>query len=48
MRLPGTSGTEVERLFSPPRDAESSYEAVEVNVRTGKPMALAKAGRGHR
>jgi hypothetical protein len=45
---PGTSGTEVERLLSPLRDAESSRKAAEVDDRTGRPLALAKAKLGHR
>jgi carbon storage regulator CsrA len=46
MRLPETSGTEVDHLFSQPRDAKSSFKAVEVDDSTERPMALAKAGRG--
>ena len=34
MRLPETSGTEVDHLFSQPHDAESSFKAVEVDDRT--------------
>jgi carbon storage regulator CsrA len=48
MRLPETSGTEVDHLFSQPRDAKSSFKAVEVDDSTERPMALAKAGRGLR
>ena len=48
MRLPVTSGTEVDYLFSQLRDAESSFKAVEVDDRTGRSEALAKARRGRR
>jgi hypothetical protein len=31
MRLPETSDTEVSHLFSQPRDAKSSFQAVEID-----------------
>ena len=46
MRLPETSGTEVDHLFSQPCSAELSSAVVEVDDRNWRPVALAQAGRG--